>query len=84
MTFNNIFLKGWQLENDWIKEQGIASKAAFGESRYSKRSRKRKNSDEEGGEQNADEKDDDDPDKYVIKGKYKNLHKKFIYSNSQL
>lgn len=58
---------GWQLENDWLKEQGLASKAAFGGSRYSKKSRRRRESDEE--ETNPDEDDDnDDPNKYVIKG----------------
>ncbi len=64
-----FFLLGWQLENDWIKEQGLASKAAFGQPRYSQKNRKkRSNSDEEGGDENDDDKNDDDPDKYVIKG----------------
>lgn len=59
---------GWQLENDWLKEQGLASKAAFSSSRYSKKTRRRKNSDNGGIEADEDDKDDDDPNKYVIKG----------------
>lgn len=54
------------MENDWLKEQGLASKAAFGSnSRYSKKARKRR--DEEDNEEESDD-NDDDPNKYVIKG----------------
>lgn len=58
---------GWQLENDWLKEQGLASKAAFGSERYSKKSRRKKRDEEEEDSGDSDD-NNDDPDKYVIKG----------------
>lgn len=62
------FFKGWQLENDWLKEQGLASKAAFGSARYSKKARRKRDEDDGDEAEQSDDGDDDDPNKYVIKG----------------
>lgn len=63
-----LFFKGWQLENDWLKEQGLASKAAFGSARYSKKARRKRDEGDGDEAEQSDVGDDDDPNKYVIKG----------------